>query len=289
MNDVAGPARADGRPRVVPLHRRAALLLAGASLLGVVSLGWPLVVPAHAAADGAHSADAPFVFLALLPFLVGIVLAEIADRSLDAKAVAVLGILSATGATLRLADPGVAGIELMFFILIPAGRVFGKGFGFVLGCTAMFASALLTGGVGPWLPFQMFAAGWMGLGAGCLPPARGRVEVLVLAAYTAVACLAYGLVTDLWFWPFVTGGAAGPYAFVPGAGPAANLHAFALFYLTTSLGFDLPRAAINTAIIVVLGRPILAALRRASRRAAFDAPVRFAPLGAAASAPGPAP
>ena len=42
------------------------------------------------------------------------------------------------------------------------------------------------------------------------------------------------------------------------------------FDLTTSLGFDLPRAATNAVLIVVLGRPVLGALRRASRRAVFD-------------------
>ena len=40
----------------------------------------------------------------------------------------------------------------------------------------MFASALLTGGVGPWLPFQMLCAAWVGFFAGCLPPARGRAR-----------------------------------------------------------------------------------------------------------------
>ena len=65
--------------------------------------------------------------------------------------------------------PGIAGVELIFFLLILAGRVFGPGFGFVLGCTSLFASALLTAGVGPWLPFQMLCAAWVGMGAGLLP------------------------------------------------------------------------------------------------------------------------
>ena len=64
------------------------------------------------------------------------------------------------------------------------------GFGFVLGATTLFASALVTGGVGPWLPFQMLGAAWVGWGAGMLPPLRGRAEMLMLAAYGAVAGLA---------------------------------------------------------------------------------------------------
>ncbi len=117
------------------------------------------------------------MFVALLPLLLAIVLGELAEGSLDAKGVALLGVLAACGAALRIPEPGVAGFEPVFFLLIPAGRVLGRGFGFVLGALTLFASALITGGVGPWLPFQMFGAAWMGFGAGCLPPAgAGRAR-----------------------------------------------------------------------------------------------------------------
>ena len=46
---------------------------------------------------------------------------------------------------------------------------------------AVATSALVTGGVGPWLPFQMLGAAWVGLGAGLLPPAKGRAEIVLLA------------------------------------------------------------------------------------------------------------
>ncbi len=82
------------------------------------------------------------------------------------------------------------GIETVFFLLVLGGRVYGPGFGFVLGSTTLFASAILTGGIGPWLPFQMLAASWVGLGAGLLPPARGRREIALLAAYGAVSAFA---------------------------------------------------------------------------------------------------
>jgi energy-coupling factor transport system substrate-specific component len=99
-----------------------------------------------------------------------------------------------------------------------AGRVFGPGFGFVLGNVAMFASAVLTGGGGPWLPFQMLAAGWIGLGAGLLPRFQGRGELAMLAGYGFFAGVGYGFVMNLWFWPFATSqtGAAAAVAFVPG-------------------------------------------------------------------------
>jgi energy-coupling factor transport system substrate-specific component len=201
---------------------------------------------------------------------------ELADGSLDAKSVALLGVLAASGAVLRLPSGGVAGFEPVFFLLIPAGRVFGRGFGFVLGALTLFVSALITGGVGPWLPFQMFGAAWIGFFAGCLPPARGRIEIALLATYGAVAALAYGLVMNLWFWPFVSSGDT-TVSYVAGDSVAENLRRFWGFHVTTSFGFDIPRAAFTALFLVVAGRPVLGALRRVARRAAFEAPVTFVP------------
>jgi energy-coupling factor transport system substrate-specific component len=125
----------------------------------------------------------------------------------------------------------------------------------------------------------MIGAAWVGFLAGCLPPAKGRAEIYLLAAYGVVAGLAYGLLLNLWFWPFsITGtGAGSSLGFVPGAPLLDNLHRFLLFDGATSLGFDIPRAVTNLVLVLVAGRPVLGALRRAARRAAFDAPVEFGP------------
>ncbi len=263
---------------VVPLRRRATALLLAASALGVVAFGWPLFASRSSAVDLAHSGDAPWIFVLLVPLLLGVLLAELADGALDAKAIALLGVLAACGAALRLPSGGVAGFEPVFFLLVPAGRVLGRGFGFVLGALTLFVSALFTGGVGPWLPFQMFGAAWIGFFAGCLPPLRGRAEVIMVALYGAIAALAYGLVLNLWFWPFATG-TSSSVSFVPGAGLLDNLSRFWAFHLTTSLGFDLPRAVFTALFLLVAGRPNLGALRRVSRRAAFGAAVVFEPAG----------
>ena len=127
-------------------------------------------------------------------------------RAARRKAVAMLGVLAAIGAALRPLGAGTAGFETVFFLLILGGRVFGPGFGFVLGATTLFASALLTGGVGPWLPFQMLGAAWVGLRRrAAAAAARPRARSCMLAAYGAVAGLAYGLLLNLSFWPFTTG------------------------------------------------------------------------------------
>jgi len=250
-----------------------------ASVVGAVSFLWPLFIPAHASLNQAHAGDAPWIVAALLPLLLVAVLGEFSSGGLDAKGVAMLGVLGACGAALRLPSGGAAGFEPVFFLLFPAGYVLGRHFGFLLGTLTLFASALVTGGVGPWLPFQMMAAGWMGYGAGCLPHLRGRRELGLLAVYAAFACLVFGALMDLWFWPFGTG-TASTLSFQPGASVAHNLIRFLLFHASTALGFDLPRAVLNAALVLVAGRPVLAALRRASHRAAFGAPVEIEPRAA---------
>ena len=264
--------------RAIRLRSRTTAVLALVSAVGLIAFCWPLLTPAGARAElSAHGTDAPFLFAALLPLLLAVVVAEIADGGLDAKAVALLGVLTACGAALRPLGTGLTGFSPVFFLLLPAGRVLGRGFGFVLGCLTLFASSFLTaGGFGPYLPFQMLAAGWIGFGAGCLPRrARGRTEIVVLATYAAGAGLAYGLLLDLWFWPFVRDVPA--LSYMPGAPVWSNVDHLWHFYLTTSLGFDLPRAAAMAAFVVLAGRPVLGALRRAARRAAFGAVPAFQP------------
>jgi energy-coupling factor transport system substrate-specific component len=253
--------------RAVPLSRRSALVLAVASLAGLMMLVWPLLVRES---SGGHVGP-PFVFLALVPVVIVVVLAEVTEGGVDPRVLAVLGVLSAVNAVLRGVSPGTAGVELVFFLLILAGRVFGPGFGFVLGCTSLFASALLTGGVGPWLPYQMLVSAWVGMGAGLLPRrVSGRAEIAMLAAYGVVAAYAFGLLLNLSSWPFILGvsvpGHSG-ISFVPGDPLADNLHRFLAYTLITSTGsFDTGRAITNAIAIIVLGPAVLTTLRRAARR-----------------------
>lgn len=264
-----------GGTAAVRLGWRSAAALLLVSGIGVVAFGWPLL--ADPSSGLAHSADAPWLFALLLPLLLAVVAATIADTGLDAKAVAMLGVLAAAGAALRPLGAGTAGLEPIFFLMVLSGRVLGPGFGFVLGAVSLFASALLTGGVGPWLPFQMLAMGWLTMGAGLLPGARGlrgRAELLLLAAYGAVSSLGYGLVMNLQGWPYIAGLSTG-ISFVPGDPLPDNLARFLAYVLATSLGWDVPRALVTAALILICGGSVLRALRRATRRAAFGAPVRF--------------
>ncbi len=266
------PRRPAGAVRLSP---RSAGALLVASAAGIAMFCWPLFVSVSGAGL-AHSSDAPLFFVLIMPCLVGIVLAEISEGGIDSKALAMLGVLAAINAALRPLGAGTAGIETVFFLLILSGRIFGAGFGFLLGSTSLFASALLTGGVGPWLPFQMLAAAWVGLGAGLLPRSvRGWRELAMLAGYGVLSAYFYGTIMNLWFWPFTTG-LGTQLSYLPGGSLATNLHRFFLFDVATSLGWDTGRAITNVIAICVLGTAVLATLRRASRKAAFDVPATFA-------------
>ncbi|MEU4096140.1 ECF transporter S component [Streptomyces sp. NPDC026673] len=276
-------------PRAVRLGRRAVVALTLVSAIGVAAFGWPLL--ADPGSGLAHSEDAPWLFAALLPLLIAVVMATVADDEdgLSAKSVAMLGVLAAAGAALRPLGGGTAGIEPMFFLVVLSGRVLGPGFGFALGAVTMFASALLTGGVGPWMPFQMLSMGWVALGAGLLPGSvrlRGRAELALVAAYGAVSSVAYGTVMNLQGWPYLRE-MASSVSFVPGDPLPANLGRFVAYCLATSLGWDLPRAVLTAVLTLTLGPFVLRALRRATRRAAFGAPVAFDDGGAGGAPPPP--
>ncbi|MFD7199802.1 ECF transporter S component [Streptomyces sp. NPDC059893] len=276
MKTTPGAGRPDRQARAVRLGPRSVVALLLVSAIGVAAFGWPLLAGPSSQVS-AHAQDAPWLFAGLLVLLVGVVAAAVSEGGVGPKAVAMLGVLAATGAALRPIGAGTAGIEPMFFLMVLSGRVLGPGFGFVLGSVTMFASALLTGGVGPWMPFQMLSMGWFTMGAGLLPGPdrlRGRAEVLMLAAYGFLAAFAYGTVMNLAGWPFLDS-LSSSVAFQAGAPLHENLVRFLAYCLATSLGWDLGRAALTVVLTVTVGPALLRALRRATRRAAFEAPVTF--------------
>jgi energy-coupling factor transport system substrate-specific component len=246
-------------------------------LVGVAAFGWPfLATPESELSQMGHSTDASFLFVALMSLMALALLAEMTSGGVDAKTVAVLGVLAAAGGALRVLSAGTAGLEPMFFLLVIAGRVLGASLGFLLGALALLASAFLTAGVGPWTPFQMITAGWVCMGAGLLPRASGRAERWLLATYGMACGLAYGVVMNLWFWPFLGDSAPHGAGYVPGADAATNLGHYAVFYATTSLAWDLPRGVLTAVLTLLASGSLLRALRRSVRRARFDVPARFA-------------
>ena len=254
-------------PRHLPpiLSRRASpVLLVVANVVGAAAFTWPFVLPGAVGGSNAHGIDAPWIMVGLLACVGTMLFVQLGRGGMGPKAVALLGILAAAMVALRL--PGfVAGASAMFIVVLVAGASFGPSFGFVLGAVGTFASGLFVGGFGPWLPFQMIAVGWVGMGAGLIPRDTGwKVRIGALALYGFVAGYVFGAVMNLWFWPFGSRGLDVGWA--PELGGAANFRRYLAFYLQTSFAWDTARAIGNAALVVVLGRPLLATLDRAARR-----------------------
>ena len=241
---------------------RTKLMISAIAILALAQFAWPLLISADSA-NQAGLAQVAFAFL--MPGLLVFAAIEFSSGSLDARQLAVLAVLTALNSIIRMLGAGTAGIETVFFIVIVAAYVFGSSFGFLLGSASLLTSGVLSGGVGPWLPFQMMAAGLIGIGAGMLP--RTRRERPVLIGYAIVASFVYGGLMTLWNWP-VLAGTDTVLSYAPGEGFASNVQRFISYeFFTGGLLWDAGRA-ITTSILIWLTAPaLITTLKRAATRA----------------------
>ena len=241
-----------------------------ASLISAAGFLWPFFY------SGQSLPRTQLFFWAALTVAFFLVIIQISNSALDAKSVALLGVLSALIAALRPLGAGAVGIEPMWFILILSARVFGPSFGFILGLTSMFVSALLTGGVGPWLGYQVFAAAWIGMAAGMLPgkKLRGKKEIALLVLFGIIASELFGILMDLQFWPWALG-ANTQLSYLVNGSIAQNLSRFITFHFASAMAWDVPRAIFTTILLLLSGQAVLSALRRTKTRAAFLQPIEF--------------
>ncbi len=238
------------------------------SLTAILAFTWPLFIGAQSINQ---AAIAQGIFIAFMPALLILLLIEFGSGKLDSKRLAILGVLIALNSVVRLLGAGVSGIETAFFLIILGAYVFGPGFGFILGSGSLFVSALLGAGVGPWLPFQMMAAGLVGIGAGCLRSIElaGRDPRGLLAIYAAIASFAYGALMTMWNWPFLAG-VGGSLAYLAGAPIGENLARFLTYEIFTGgLIWDLGRAITTVILITLTGKVLLSTLGRAATKALF--------------------
>lgn len=245
----------------------ARLTVFAVAILSVAMFSWPLFI----SAQNAHQSNlAQTLFMVLMPVLIGLVLVEFNSGDLSARHIAVLGVLIALNSVVRMLGAGTGGVETAFFLILISAYVFGPSFGYLMGTGSLLVSALLTGGVGPWLPFQMMAAGLIGFGAGFLPqPKSKRLRLAILSAAAVVGSFAYGALMTMWNWPFLAGTGTS-ISYVAGAPLLNNLARFIQFELVTGgLIWDLGRA-ITTVVLVLLTAPALqATLSRVARKAGY--------------------
>lgn len=241
--------------------RLALLTLIAFSIFGFI---WPFLVPNQSLAD-----KASWFFLATTPIAIGLIVALISQEELGSKKIALLGTLTALIAALRPLGIGAIGIEPMWFALILASRAMGPAFGFLLGSLSMLLSALLTGGVGPWLSYQVCAAALIGCGVAIIPAkVRGGREVVALILYGVLASAFFGIAMNLQFWPWALGSGT-ELSYLPGGGLSENLSRFFTYHFVSSLAWDIPRAILTATLIALGAKPILGALRRLQIQSRF--------------------
>jgi energy-coupling factor transport system substrate-specific component len=242
-------------------------LLAG--LLGLMAFVQPFLM---SITGGSQSGSGTLLTTALIVLCTLALLVETQGQAVNAKVVAALGILVAIAAVLRFLEsaiPGPGGFSPVFVPIILAGYVYGARFGFLMGAMTIFASAVITGGIGPWLPYQMYVSGWIGMTAGWLPHFESRrAELTILALFGVGWGMLYGAALNLYFWPFFSGDAS--MTWEPGSGIEGVLLRYGTFYLATSFVWDVARAAGNVIVILALGIPAVAALARFRERLRFE-------------------
>lgn len=250
-----------------------------AALVGLIAFLYPLFIGGLIQSRGIESSPADGIasnpsILTLLLLVIGLValVVEVQGQAINTKVLAALGILVAIGAVLRFLEtaiPGPAGFSPIFVPIILAGYVYGGRFGFLMGILTLLTSALITGGIGPWLPYQMFTAGWIGMSSGWLPhPRDSHKQLTILIIFSFVWGILFGAILNLYFWPFLTGEEGVSWAANGGLG--GIVARYGAYYLATSLVWDLARAFGNGLLMMAIGLPALRALSRFKDRIQFE-------------------
>lgn len=251
------------------------------TMIGILSFLYPFFLPYLRPADSVGQVrvgEMPLTLTLLIGLCVAILLFELQSQAVDAKIIAMIGVLVAVNSALRfieVAIPGPGGFSPIFFLIILTGYVYGGRIGFLMGAMTLLVSALVTGGVGPWLPSQMFTAGWVGMSAALcaiivhtLRLKGGRGELLVLIVFGAIWGFLYGFIMNLWSWPFIAGPAEQYWS--PGTGLADTIQRYAAYYLLTSLIWDLSGSLGNVLLLTAFGIPTIRLLRRFKKRFLFQ-------------------
>lgn len=246
-------------------------------VLGLLSLLAPFIFP-QARNLNTQSATFPIMVSLIIVLCLVIVIYEAQSSLLDSKMIAFLAVLTAINAGLRFLEnaiPGPGGFSPTFFLIILAGYFFGNRIGFLMGAMTLFISGLITGGIGPWLPGQMITAGWVGQSAVLIAIVvnklgwRGKpAEIILLCAFGAFWGMFFGVIMNLWFWPFLGAGAG--QTFTQTVSTLENLQRYAAYYLATSVAWDLARAIGNVLMISIMAKPVLRIFQRFRLRFSFQ-------------------
>src|SRR4030065_2005954 len=259
-----------------------------ATLSGLLVLLYPFFLPTISSQTGFgtyRAGEMPAMMTVLLGLCLLVLLIETQSPMMNTKLIALLGVLVAINSALRFIEtaiPGPGGFTPIFFLIILVGYAFGGRVGFMMGALTLLVSALVTGGVGPWLPGQMFTAGWVGMSTALLrlvmkqlttktdrkKASRINPEIIILAILGLGWGFLYGAIMNLWQGAFIVG--AQGQSWIEGLGFLETLQRYLAYYLVTSVMWDTIAAIGNVLLILAFGVPTLKALVRFRKRFAFD-------------------
>jgi hypothetical protein len=244
----------------VPRGWRSTSVLAVLVISGLAWLGWPVWDSLGSPSRAQAQAEAPWVMTALVCGLFALAVAMWLDagRRFDAMSPWALLMVVDTGVRAVL-NPAANGIELVHALPLLAGMAGGAPAGFLVGSSSAVLSTIVVGTPATTLPAQALAWGITGMLGGLLWRLRPRTAWLVSLPLALVAGLVSGVLLNLMGWGQEIGTTLSSfYPGLPASEVAARLWSFTV---DTSLWYDLTRGATTMVVLLVLGHPILVALR----------------------------
>lgn len=219
---------------------------------------WPLLAGENLL-QSTNANQIQLILAILIPLSMILLLNDVLNQLISIRSFALIAIFVSLAVALRPLGLGVAGLEPIWVAIIIAGYTLGISAGFIVGGLALMLSALVTGGVGPWLGNQMVLAALIGAGAGAI----GRISMsrLMITLYAFITTYFFGWFMNLWFWPTFSN-LQSAIAFDATSSVAERISAWAKFSLLTSSGFDVPRALLSATLVWLTARRMKATVTR---------------------------
>jgi energy-coupling factor transport system substrate-specific component len=204
------------------------------------------------------------ILFLFLPWLVSVAQQQWKIRS---TFLVLLGMFCSLSSLFRMI-PLPLGMSAGFFLPVLSGYAFGPHFGILVGILSMLVSSIFLGAIGPWLPYQLIAMGWVGGMAGFGSFFRNRFhnsfwELILLCWIGGFSGILYGLLINLWFWPFLSSGLL-PYQGMQ------IFHEYLIFYGITSLWWDVFSGVGNVVLMVLFSKPLMVILLRFEKKFQFQ-------------------
>jgi hypothetical protein len=247
----------------VPSGPRSAAVLAVLVTAGLLWLGWPVLDSATSPGRAQSQSEAPWVTAALVLGLVALAAAMWRDAGRRYEALSPVAALIVLDTAVRaVLNPSAGGVEFVHALPLLAGVGAGAPAGFLVGASSAIVSTIAVGAPATTLPAQALIWGLSGMLGGVLWRVPALLAWALALPLALIAGVASGVLLNLMGWAQEPGAALTD--FFPGL-PAGEVLTRLLDYTrATSLAYDATRGLTTAAIVLVIGYPVLVALRRAT-------------------------